>query len=262
MAELFSQRNQIDKAVKSLEKALEQAKKLYPEQPQVVEIPILIDLARYRVGKPEQSLRYLEEAKEIIDNHIDVEYLSAAVLHNIGKCYENLDECLLAFQSYKDALDMMMISDDIYKSLFGSMGNTVIQLSVAYNYQFMMLLESDEDEAFEIDEETYMSLTPDTCPVVVNELYHLSLFSKYKKKQDEMLKHLEKARDIAKRFDYKCGRVVLVLLLLSMTYGEMGSIDISWSYYKEAKEMAKSLPPEDDSILPGELGMIEWMKKE
>ena len=77
-----------------------------------------------------------------------------------------------------------------------------------------------------------------------------------------MLKHLEKAREIAERFDYKCGRVVLVLLLLSMTYGEMGSIEKSWSCYKEAKEMAKSLPPEDDSILPGELGMIESMKKE
>ena len=254
--------------MKSYESALEKAKELYLGQVLVAEIILGLDGDDCWDEKPEQRLRCLKEAKEILDNHTDVEYLSAAVLNNIGKCYCDLDECLLAFQSYKDALEMMMISDDIYTSLFGSMGNAVIQLSVAYNYQFTMLLESDEDEAFEtheafeIDGETYMPSIKDTYPVVVNELYHLSLFSKYKKKQDEMLKHLEKAIKIAKEFDYKCGRVVLVLLLLSMTYGCMGSIEKSRSYYKEAKEMAKSLPPEDDSILPGELGMIESMKKE
>ena len=110
------QRNQIDRAVKSLESALEQAKKLYPGQPQVVKILNDLGEAAYRDGKPEQSLRYLKEAKEILNNHIDVEHLSAVVLSNIGKCYDDLDECLLAFQSYKDALDMMIISGDLDKT--------------------------------------------------------------------------------------------------------------------------------------------------
>ena len=106
-------------------------------------------------------------------------------------------------------------------------------------------------------------LTKDTCPVIVNNRYQLSLSCIVPGKQDEMLKHLEKAREIAELFDYKCGRMVLVLLLLSMTYGEMGSIEKSRLYYNEAKEMAKSLPPKDDSIqLPGELEMIESLKKE
>ena len=79
---------------------------------------------------------------------------------------------------------------------------------------------------------------------------------------DEVLRVLEEARKIAKQFDYKCGRVVLVLLILSTTYGETGSFEKSRSYYEEAKEMAKSLPPgKDDSILPEEMGMIELMKK-
>ena len=47
-----------------------------------------------------------------------------------------------------------------------------------------------------------------------------------------------------------------------MTYGWMGSIEKSRLYYKEAKEMAKNLPLEDNSIPPVELEMIESMKKE
>ena len=105
------------------------------------------------------------------------------------------------------------------------------------------------------------AFAPPPLPALVPPLQS-SLFCKVDNDQDEMLKHLEKAREIAERFDYKCGRVILVLLLLSMTYVEMSYFDISRSCYKEAKEMAKNLPPEDDSILPEELGMIELMKKE
>ena len=43
----------------------------------------------------------------------------------------------------------------------------------------------------------------------------------------------------------------------------MGSFEKSRSYYGEAIEMAKSLPPgeDDDSILAGEMAMTELMKK-
>ena len=266
MGELFLQRNQMDRAVKSLESALEQAKKVCPGQPQVVRILNDLGEAAYRDGKTEQSLRHLKEAKEILDNHIDVEYLSAAVLNNIATCYDKLGKSLLAFQCYKDALDMKIISGDLDNSLFGNMAKTVIQLSLANGSQNWMFSKSKEDKAIEIHEAVEIdgekSLTKDTCPVFVHNLYQSSLFCKFDNDQDEMLKHLGKAREIAERFDYKCGRVVLVLLLLSMTYGEMRSVDKLRSYYKEAKEMAKNLPPEDDSILPGELGMIESMKKE
>ena len=268
MGELFLQRNQMDRAVKSLESALEQAKKVCPGQPQVVRILNDLGEAAYQDGKPEQSLRYLKEAKEILDHHIDVEYLSAAVLNNTATCYDKLGKSLLAFQCYKGALDMKIISGDLDNSLFGNMANTVIQMSLANGSQNWMFSKSKEDEAIEIHEdveidgERYVSLTKDTCPVFVYNLYQSSLFCKVDNDQGEMLKHLEKAREIAERFDYKCGRVVLVLLLLSMTYGEMRSVDKLRSYYKEAKEMAKNLPPEDNSILPGELGMIESMKKE
>ena len=82
------------------------------------------------------------------------------------------------------------------------------------------------------------------------------------KERDEMSKYLEEAKEIAERFDYKCGGVVLVLLLLSMNYGGMEFFEKSRLYYEEAKKMAMSLPPgEDDSILPYELDMIEVLKK-
>ena len=145
-------RNQIDRAVKSLASALEQAKKVCPGQPQVVRILNDLGEAAYQDGNPEQSLQYLKEAKEILDDHIDVEYLSAAVLNNIATCYHKLGKSLLAFQCYKDALDMKIICDDLDNSLFGNMANTVMQLSLANGSQNWMFSKSKEDKAIEIHE--------------------------------------------------------------------------------------------------------------
>ena len=104
------------------------------------------------------------------------------------------------------------------------MAGTVIQLSWENIDQIRMLFESDEDEAFETHG-TFEKDGEDTYPVLlVNKLYHLSVFCKINNKQDEVLKHLEKAREIAERCDYKCGRVVLVLLLLSMRMVRWGPL--------------------------------------
>ena len=244
---------------------------MYPGQPPVARILINLGVAVYGPGMLDQSLRYFQEAKEILDNHIDVEYLRATVLNNIGTCYYELDKFLLAFQSYKDALDMTMISGNPYNTLCGNMTNTILHLSLAQKIQtriishskehiFLEIDEDDEiDEPFEID--IKMPITKEKCSGFVNTRYKTILFCKGHEERDKVLKYLEKAREIAKRFDYKCGRMVLVLLLLSMTYGEIGCFDKLRSYYEEAKEMANILPPDDYSILPGELGMIESMKK-
>ena len=145
-------RSQIDRAVKNLESALEQAKELYPGQPQVVRILNDLGKAAYQDGKPEQSLQYLKEAKEILDNHIDVEYPSAVVLNNTATCYDKLGKSLLAFQCYKDALDMKIISGDLDNNLCGNMANTVIQLSLANGSQNWMFSKSKEGKAIEIHE--------------------------------------------------------------------------------------------------------------
>ena len=249
---LFLQRDRIDRAVQSFKSALEQAKKVHPGQLKVAEILYNLALAVQRDGELDESLRYFQEAKRILDNHNEAGNLTSDGLNNIGICYVGLGELFLAFQSFKDALDSLdvtMISGERYNTLCENMAVVVLRLSMKSNV-------INQNSKFK------RPLTEDTWPDIVHYLYQLSLPSKFHGEQDKVLEYLKEAREIAKRFDYKCGRVVLVLLLLSMTYGEMGVFDKSRSCYKEAKEMAKSLPPEDESILPGELGMIESMKKD
>ena len=264
LGEIFLKEEQINKAEKIFENALEQAKKLCPGQPRIADILNGLGAALQRDGTLHESLRYLREAKEILVKNGEVGIHTSIVLNSIGTTYQRLDEYLLAFQSFKDSLDnldMTMIRGEAYKVICKSMANTVKELSEVSMEKTRLSLIRELHKSVETGERRCMVFTKDTCPDDVGSFYQLSLFCKDCGKQDEVLKHLEKAREIAEEFDYKCGRMVLVLLLLSMTYGEMGSFDKSWSYYKEAKEMAKSLPPEDASILPGELGMIEWMKR-
>ena len=251
LGELLLESNQIDTAVESFESALEQAEKIFPGQPEVAKILSHLGEAANQARLGDKCLRYLKEAKKILDNQIDVSYPTLSVLFNIGISYYKLGESFLAFQSYKDALDsfdMTITPGKFYNALCWSMACTVFELT-------RLSIRA-------VKEKKYILSTKDTCTGIVNYLYCVSLVYRIRKEQDEELKHLEEAREIAKRVNCECGRVVLVLLLLSMTYGWMGSIEKSRSYYKEAKEMAKSLPPEDDSILPGELGMIESMKDE
>ena len=251
LGKLSLEKNEIVKAVKSFENALEQAKKIFPGQPQVAKILDHLGDAAYEARMWDKCLWCLKEAKKILDNHIDAGYLTFSVRFNIGVGYLKLGKFFLAFQSYKDALesfDMTITPGKFYNGLCWNMAGTVFKLTRLN----IRAIEKDGKDT---------PATKDTCPDNVNHLYRASLFRTVRKEQGEALKHLEEAREIAKRFDYKCGRVVLVLLLLSMTYGCMGSFEKSRSCYEEAKEMAKSLPPEDNSILPEELGMIESMKK-
>ena len=254
----FLRRNEIDKALESYKTALELARKLYPGQPQVADALNCVGGAAYQAGLMDKSLLYLREAKEILDNHTEVGYLTLAVLNNIGTNYSGLGRFLLAFHSFKDALDrldMTMNSIELYKTLCGGMADIVGSISQTVPFSL-----TKEVTIAEIYGQKFIFFIKDTYPDIVNTFYQFSLSCW--KEQYKVLELLEKAREIAQRFDYESGRMVLVLLLLSMKYGELGSFNISRSCYKEAKEMAKNLPPEDDSILPGELGMIKSMKKE
>ena len=271
LGDLFLRRNQINRAVENFKRALELVKKVNPGQLDHAEMLNSLGEAVHRAGMLDESLQYFQEAKEILDNHIEVEYLTSKILNNIGTTYDSLGEFLLAFQCFKDAVDMTIISGKLDNVLCWNMANTMKRLSVTSISKTRGVSQSKGqsavvvDEDVEIDEsietDVKMPITKEKCLGFLNTCYQLSLFSKELGKQDEMLKYLEEARVIAKVFDYKCGRVVLILLLLSMTYGEMRSFDKMRSYYEGAKEMAKTLPPEDDSILPGELSMIESMKK-
>ena len=272
LGDVFFKESQIDNGVKSFKSALEQAKIVYPGQPPHIKILNNFGVALGKAGMLDESLRYLQEGKEILDNHkeitlhIDGDHTSyIRILSSIGASYAKLGKFFLAFQSYKnalDSLDMTIISDKFYGDLCHNMAITLIDLNrVALSkedaqkiVQTMKLSRKKEHK----NEKRFK----DICRYIVFSYYQMSLSLRRQREHDKVLECLERAREMAKSFDYKCGRVVLVLLLLSMNYGETESFDKSRSCYEEAKEMAKSLPPEDDSILPGELGMIEWMKKD
>ena len=258
----FLEANQIDRAVESFKSALEQVKKVHPGQLHHAEILNNLGEAVYRAGKLDESLRYCQEAREILRGHSEVGNLTISVLNDIAACYYERGDFSLAFQTCKEALDnldMTIISSKFYKPLCENMARTVVELSIESARQAG--IQSQIKQHIETHGE--IPLTKDSCPIYVNNFYQASWIGIKLRRDllDKLLEHLQKAKEIAKMFDYKCGRVVLVLLLLSMTYGEMRSLEKSRSYYKEAQEMAKRLPPEDDSILPGELAMIELMKK-
>ena len=254
LGELFLERNQIDSAVESFESALEQANKLYPGQQHVANALNRLGIALHQAGNLHKSLGYLQEAKKILDDHSEDEGLTRTVLNNIGTIHDQRGELLLALQVYTEALGTNA-SGKHSELFYGNIVNTMRRLYKANVSQFGMLPENKKDKAFETHGK--VAITKDTCPAFVDSFYFRGLV-KNDEERDEMLKYLEVARQIAERFDYKCGRVVLVLLLFSMKYGETGSFEKSRSYYEEAKKMAKSLPlAKDDSIVPCELDMIE-----
>ena len=262
--DLFLKRNQIDSAVKSFESALEQARKLYPGQQHVAEVLNSLGIALRQAGNLDASLGYFQEAKKILDDHSEDEGLTRTVLNSIGTIHFERGELLLAFQVYTEALHTN--APGKHSELFyGNIVTTMRRLYKTNVHQFGMFIRSKENNAYQTHGK--VEVTKDTCPAFVESLYQKSwldrdLVKDDIKERDEMSKYLEEAREIAERFDYKCGRVVLVLLLLGMNYGETGCFKKSRSCYKEAKEMAKSLPlGEDDSILPYELDMIEVLKK-
>ena len=249
--------------MESFKNALQQVKQVQPGQLAHAEILSNLEVAVYRVGNLDESLRYCQEAIEILRSLNEAGNLTLSVLNDMGLCFCERGNFLLAFQAFKDAVDdvdMTIISGKFYKALCENMGKTVVELSIQGTKQ--VGIQSRIKKQQEAHGE--LPLTKDTCPVYVNNFYQMSWIGiKLRSEElDQVLRVLEEARKIAKQFDYKCGRVVLVLLILSTTYGEMGSFEKSRSYYEEAKEIAKSLPPgKDDSILPEELGMIEMLKK-
>ena len=255
--------NQVDRAVESLKNALEQVKQVQPGQLAHAKILSYLESAVYRTGDLDESLRYCQEAIGILRGHSEVGNLTLSVLNDIGSRYYERGNLLSAFQTFKEALDdvdMTIHSGEYYKPLCENMAKAVVELSKEGAVQAGIQSQIRKNQ----EAHGELPLTKDTCPVYVSNFYQMSWIG-IKLRRDELekvLRVLEEARNIAKQFHYKCGRVVLVLLILSTTYGELGSFDKSRSYYEEAKEMAKSLPPgKDDSVLPEEFSMIESMKK-
>ena len=244
---------------------------MYPGQVPVADILNKLGMALQQAGRLDESLRYLLEGKEMSDKQIEGGNLTSNLLNNIGTCYIKLGKFFLAFQYFKDAVDNldMTISTQNYHTLCMKMAITMTELNPVplseEDVQNMQSKLSSITQIFKINlskKQKDEKGLKDMCRSNVNNLYQLGLSYKGQRDQRVVLECLEIARETAKRCGYyRCGRMVLVLLLLSLTNGEMRSFEKSRSYYEEARAMARSLPHEDDSILPEELGMIELMKK-
>ena len=88
---VYLREKQFDKAVKNFKSALEQARKLYPGQTPIADILNNLGVAVQENGNLDESLRYFQEAKEILDhNDIDGGNLTLRVLSNIGQSYSKL----------------------------------------------------------------------------------------------------------------------------------------------------------------------------
>ena len=158
--------NQIDRAVESFKNALEQVKQVQPGQLVHAEILSNLEVAVYRAGNLDESLRYCQEAIEILRGHSEVGNLTLSVLNDIGSCYYERGNLRLAFQAFKDALDdvdMTIISSNFYKPLCENMAKTVVELSIEDTKQ--AATQSQIRKRIETHGE--LPLTKDTCPVYV-----------------------------------------------------------------------------------------------
>ncbi len=110
LGRLFLQIKETNKAVECLKSSLEQARSLYHGQPRVLYARALnrYGVALMRAERFEESLLYLKEAKEMMDElqgPQHAHHVTSSILNNIGTVHCERGDILEALQSYKDALD-------------------------------------------------------------------------------------------------------------------------------------------------------------
>ncbi len=151
MGEFFLQRKETNKAVECLKSGLEQARSLYHGKPCVLYVKALNDygVALKRAERFEESLLYLKEAKEMMDElqgPQHAHHLTSTILNNIGTVHCERGDILEALQSFKDALDTDPVMSGENEGSQVNMGKIVICMNVV---EAMMRLQtvaiSDED---------------------------------------------------------------------------------------------------------------------
>ena len=132
LGNLFFRRNQIDRAVESFKSALEQAKNVYSaRQPQLPGILNNLGIALKRAGMLDESLRYFQKAKKIMEKIQGATRggnLTSFILNNIGAIYYELGDFWKALLSFKDALDMSITCCERYEAVCTNVVATVRKL--------------------------------------------------------------------------------------------------------------------------------------
>ena len=261
----FSKRRQTNEAVKNLESALEEAKTVYHEKPHIIMAQIRNDLGLALMDENlEKSLLHFQKAKQIMDqiigsNHAHSLYItSLVILYNIGSNYLHRGDLAKAFQYFKDALNMSSIiyGENIINETMGGLCSNFA--CTAEKMGKFSLAKEYYTKAIKINRKRSLTKTSCNCYVVAN-LHRLSWTCEALGEQDDALKHLEEAREIAKDAGFKHWIVVDILVSLIKKYAEMGCMIKSIMCYVEAGEIAKSLP-KDDSLALSILEMLQLMK--
>jgi tetratricopeptide (TPR) repeat protein len=265
----FSKRRQTNEAVKNLETALEQAKTVYHEKPHIILAQIRnelgVALMKDTRENSEKSLLYLQEAKEVMDQILgpnqpfNAYSFTSLILYNMGTNYYRRGNLVEAFQCFEDALNINSesceensIDDDTMGSLCSTFACTAEKLNN------VSLAKEYFTKAVKIRKKMSLSKNRYRRDVVVN-LYRLSWICEVLEEQDDALKHLEEAREVAKDAGFKHWIVVDVLGSLIKKYAETGCMIKSMMYYVEAGEIAMSLP-EHGSLPPSILELLKLMK--
>ncbi len=147
----FLEIKETNKAVECFKSSLEQARSLYHGQPRVLYARALNEygIALKRAERFEESLLYLKEAKEMMDElqgPQHAHHLTSTILNNIGTVHLERGDILEALQSFKDALDMDPVMSGENEGSQVNMGKIKICMNVV---EAMMRLQtvaiSDED---------------------------------------------------------------------------------------------------------------------
>ena len=263
--------SQTDKAVKYLENALQQARSFYFDKPHIHIAQVLSSLGNCLIdaGKYQESLLYIQEAKQIMDHVLGAKYAHSTtsdILFKMGTSYLMLNDLSKAFQCFQDAFDMNLVlyGEDAESICCGN--NEAVCGDLAFTAQLLgNFTVARECFATAIKIKRAAALVKNTSSSLVHALdivsclYYQGRCCEALGEQIEALALLEEAKDISTDAGLKDWLVVDILVELVRKYAQMGSIFKSIMCYVEAGQMASRLP-KDNYCPPSTLEMLKLMK--
>ena len=263
--------SQTDKAVKYLESALQQARSFYFDKPHIHIAQLLSSLGNCLIdaGKYRESLLYIQEAKQIMDNVLGAKHAhptTSHILFGMGTCCLILNDLSKAFQCFQDAFDMNLVlyGEDAENICCGN--NDAVCVGLAVTAQLLRNFTVAREcyaKTIKINRATALvKNTSSSLPRaldIVNCLYFQGLCCEALGERIEALALLEEAKDISTDAGLKDWVVVDMLVKLVRKYAQIESIFKSIMCYVEAGQIASSLPKDNDRP-PSTLEMLKLMK--
>ena len=263
--------SQTDKAVKYLESALQQARSLYCDKPHTLIAQALSSLGSClrHAGKYQESLLYIQEAKQIMDHVLGAKYAhpeTSFILFEMGTSYLMLTDLSKAFQCFQDAFDMNLVLYGEDAENIGCGNHEAVCVDLAFTAQLLgNFTVARECYVTAIKIKRVAALVKNTSSSLVHALdivsclYYQGGCCEALGERNEALALLEEAKDISTDAGLKDWVVVDVLVQLVRKYAQMKSIFKSIMCYVEAGQMASSLS-KDNYHLPSTLEMLKLMK--